>query len=92
MPKRIPASIYNTIIDKTDLVVVILDQLDFLLRLKGEKPPYGFAARTISQLKEPIENIKSNLTSLKGVGKVTERIIQEILEKGTSTYYEKNLF
>lgn len=92
IPRRIPARLYNKIIDHNDLVVVILEQIDYLLRQRGENPPYGFAAYTISQLKEPISNLKHNLTTLKGVGKVTERIILEILDTGTSGYYEKLLY
>ncbi len=41
--------------------------------------------RDIDLLKE----IKDNLQSSKGVGNVTERIIKEILNTGTSKYYEK---
>jgi DNA polymerase/3'-5' exonuclease PolX len=33
--------------------------------------------------------MKGSLQDLKGVGEVTERIVCEILETGTSPYYEK---
>ena len=92
MPKRIPAKIFNDTIDRTDLVVVILDQLDFLLKTKGENSPYGFAARSISQLKDPIGSYLHGLMTIKGVGPVTEKLIMEILRTGTCQYYEKNLF
>jgi DNA polymerase/3'-5' exonuclease PolX len=35
--------------------------------------------------------MKDNLRSIKGVGKVTESIIKEILKTGSSKYYEKLL-
>lgn len=91
IPKRIPARIFNKHIDLNDLVVVILDQLDYLLKLKEEKSPYSYSAYSVSQLKDSILNYKDNLTSLKGVGKVTEKIILEILDTGTSKYYEEQL-
>lgn len=91
VPKRIPAKLFKNIIDQNDLVTVILDQMDYLLKIKGEKTPYGYAAYSVSQLKEPVVNIRDNLTSMKGVGKVTEKIILEILETGTSSYYERLL-
>lgn len=91
VPKRIPAKLFKNIIDQNDLVTVILDQMDYLLKIKGEKTLYGYAAYSVSQLKEPVVNIRDNLTSMKGVGKVTEKIILEILETGTSSYYERLL-
>ncbi len=57
--------------------------------MAGRSTPFGYAAYTISQLKEPLSAYKDNLTKLKGVGEMTERIIKEILETGRSSYYEK---
>jgi len=91
IPKRIPASLFNDILNKNDLVIVILEQIEYLLKLKGRDSPYGYAAYSISKLKDPLSTIKGQLKMLKGVGKVTERIIVEILETGTSSYYEKLL-
>ncbi|MBI4648396.1 MAG: hypothetical protein HY738_17885 [Bacteroidia bacterium] len=89
MPVRIPLKLFKDILDENDLVVVLLDHIDYILKVKGEKSPYGFAAWSVSHLKSPVSELKNNLTSLKGVGKATERIILEILERGTCGYYEK---
>jgi hypothetical protein len=91
IPIRIPASLFNKVIDKNDTVTVILDQMDYILKQKGQKTPYGFAAHSISQLKEPITEYSNKLQNLSGVGSVTEKIILEILDTGTSKYYEKML-
>ncbi len=88
--KRIPATLFNDILDENDRVMVILDQLDYLIRLKGSKSPYGYAAYSISKLKTPISNMR-NLTQIKGVGKTTEMVIREILQSGTCAQYEKLL-
>jgi len=71
--------------------MVILEQLDYLAKLEGKHSPYGYAAYSISQLKEPLSKTKENLRSIKGVGKVTESIIKEILRTGSSGYYENLL-
>lgn len=92
IPKRIPATLFHDILTENDTIAVILDQLDYLCKIKGRKSPYGYTSYQISQLKSPISTMKSNLQQIKGVGKVTERIILEILEKGTSQYYEKLLY
>jgi len=92
VPLRIPAKLYSNILNENDLVMVMLEQIDYLLKLEGKKSPYGFAAYSISQLKEPLSDMKKDSRKLKGVGKVTERIILDILETGNSTYYEKLLF
>ncbi len=86
---RIPHYLYKDFIDQNDLVVVMLEHLDYVLRLKGCSSPYGYAAYSISQLKEPLSAMRGSLQSLKGVGKVTESIVREILRTGTSTYYKR---
>ena len=91
IPPRIPAGIFSNFIDQNDLVVVILDQMDYLLKVRGQRSSYGFAAYSLSQLKEPIENLKDEFTSLSGIGVVTKKLIEEILQSGTCSYYEKLL-
>jgi DNA repair photolyase len=91
IPLRIPPKLYRDILEENDLVSVILDQIDYMLKSQGKKSPYGFASYSISQLKEPLSSLKSKLRTIKGVGTVTERIILEILETKRSTYHEKLL-
>lgn len=88
IPVRIPLPLFGDFMDMNDRVVVILDHMDYLLKLQGAKSPYGFAAYSLSQLKDPLTEFKGSLRQLKGVGKVTERVIKEILNTGTSRYYE----
>ncbi len=91
VPKRMPSYLYKDILDENDLITVILEQIDYSLKMEGKKSPYGYAAYSVSQLNEPISNIKHDLQQLKGVGEVTERIILEILDTGSSSYYERLL-
>ncbi|MCB2196502.1 MAG: radical SAM protein [Bacteroidetes bacterium] len=92
IPIRIPAKIFNQVINQNDLVTVILDQMDYILKQEGEKTPYGYGAYSISQLKEPVSAFRNQLQTLKGVGPVTEKIILEILDSGTSPYYERLIY
>ena len=69
----------------------MLEHIDYLLKLKGRKSPYGYAAYSISKIKKPISQMKKNLRLIKGVGKATEKIIIEILETRTSLYLERLL-
>lgn len=89
IPRRIPLELYKDILSENDLVVVMLEHIDYLLKLEGKKSPYSYAAYSISQLKEPLSTMKDSLQTLKGVGKTTERIILEILETRSSSYYQK---
>jgi DNA repair photolyase len=89
VPKRIPPALYKDILSENDLVIVILEHIDYLLKLEEKKSPYGYAAYSISKLNEPLSSIKNELRQIKGVGEVTERIILEILNTGNSSYYEK---
>lgn len=91
IPKRIPSRLFKDILSENDLVIVILEQTDYLLKIKGAKSPYGYAAYSISKLKEPLSTMEGDFRKIKGVGKATEGIIQEILKTGSSSYYEKLL-
>jgi DNA repair photolyase len=92
IPKRIPPNLYKDILNGNDLVIVILEHIDYLLKLDGKKSPYGYAAHSISKLTEPLSDMKDKLRQIKGVGKTTERIILEILNSRNSTYYQELLF
>lgn len=91
MPQRIPPSLYSDILSENDLVVVILEHIDYFMKMQGKKSPYGYAAYSISQLNEPLSSMKTKLQNIRGVGSFTEKIILEILETGSSSYYEKLL-
>jgi len=88
MPMRIPLSLFKDILSKNDLVVVLLEHIDYLLKLQGKKSPYGYAAYSISQIKTPLSGLEYHLREIRGVGSFTEKIIKEILKTGTSSYYE----
>jgi len=91
MPRRMPPVLYRDILEQNDLVVVILEHIDYLLKLEGKPFSFGYAAYSISQLKEPLSAMKGELQKIKGVSKTVEPVILEILETGSSSYYEKLL-
>ena len=91
IPPRIPLSLYKDILEENDLVVVILEHIDYFLKLQGRTSPYGYAAYSISQIKEPLSSMRRELKRINGVGKVTENIILEILDTKSSSYYKKLL-
>jgi len=91
IPKRIPPELYKDILSENDLVIVILEHLDYLLKLEGKKSPFGYAAYSLSQVQEPLSTMLNKLDTIKGVGKTTENIIREILSTGSSTLYEQLL-
>ena len=91
IPRRIPASLFKDILSENDLVRVILEHLEYLLKLEGKESSYRWTANSIAKLNEPLSKMKKDLRRINGVGPTTERIILEILETGTSSYYEKLL-
>jgi DNA repair photolyase len=92
IPNRIPPTIYKELCTEKDLVIIILEHIDYLLKLRGEKSPYGYAAYLISKLTKELSDIGENLRKIRGVGATTEKIIKEILSTGSSMYYEQLLF
>jgi DNA polymerase/3'-5' exonuclease PolX len=91
IPACVPARLYRDILDRNDLVVVMLEQINYLLRLRNQRAPYGMAAWSISQIKEPLSTVRSSLPGLKGVGKSAIKIVREILDTGGSSYYNQLL-
>jgi len=91
IPKRIPPELFKDIVTENDRVIIILEHLDYLYKMEGKKSPFGFTAYSISQLHVPLSSMRYQLRQIKGVGATTEKIIQEILNTGSSKYYERLL-
>ncbi len=92
MPKRIPSRIFQPLVSQTELVLLILEQLDYLAKLKANKSPYSYAAYSLAKLNKPIETVSAEeLLNIRGIGPVTVKIIQEIIRTGRCSYYEKIL-
>jgi DNA repair photolyase len=91
VPMRIPPALYRDILSDNDRVIVMLEHIDFLLKMRGEKSSLGYAAYSLSQVQEPLSNMRSELRKIKGVGEKTADIIIEILQTGTSSFYEQLL-
>ena len=85
--RRMPPTLYRDILWENDLVTVMLEQLDYFLRLEGKRSSFGYAAYAISKLNTPLSALKSRLREISGVGEKTEQIILEILETKGSAYY-----
>ena len=58
IPKRMPPSMYREIIGENDLVIVMLEHLDYLLKLKNRNSSYGYAAYTLSMLGRSIWQVR----------------------------------
>ncbi|HEX9971893.1 MAG TPA: hypothetical protein VGD14_07470, partial [bacterium] len=89
IPIRMPLHLFSDILDENDLVEVLLGHIDYLCKIQGRSSPFGYAAYSISQVKQPLSSMRGQLQNLKGVGKTTERIILEILDTEKSSYLEK---
>lgn len=91
VPLRMPPGLWADLLDENDRVIVMLDHLDYLLRLEGKPSPYGHAARSVARLEAPLSAMKPDIRSLGGVGPVVEKLILEMLDAGRCGYYERLL-
>jgi DNA repair photolyase len=92
MPKRMPSILFERIVSRNELVLLILEQLDYLVKQKGMESPYGYASYSLSLLKEPMDQMRPDkLKSIRGIGSFTAKLIREICETGKCEYYEKML-
>lgn len=74
-----PRVFITNILSENDLVAVLLERIDYLPDMEGERTPFGYTAHSISRLEQPPSSMMGDLRVLKGVGEATERIILEIL-------------
>ncbi len=86
--RRMPPALYRDLLWENDLVTVMLEQLDYFLRLEGKRSSFSYAAYAISKLNTPLSAMKNRLREISGVGEKTEQIILEILETKGSAYYD----
>ena len=89
MPVRMPQALFKSLLSENDLVVVLLEHIDYLLKLQGKPSSFGYAAYSLSQLKVPLSSVKADLRNIKGVGEAAETVALEILRTGGSSYYER---
>jgi DNA repair photolyase len=88
MPRRMPPALFKDVLSENDLVTVMLEHIEYFLRLEGKRSSFGYAAQAISRLDKPLSPMKDRLREIKGVGEQTEKIILEILQTKNSAYYE----
>ena len=88
IPLRVPAELYQNLLGTNDLIFVILDQMSYLRRIRGQKTHLGKEARIISKLKKPLDKGLFGLEPIEGISTETMKLVDEILETGTSKEYE----
>jgi DNA repair photolyase len=89
IPRRIPPVFYKDLLWENDLVIVMLEHLDYFLQLDGKRSSFGYAAYAISKIDRPLSTMKGELRQIKGIGEKTEKIIIEILDTKNSSYYNR---
>lgn len=89
LPKRIPLHFVREWLPMEDQVVILLEQLHYLNRLKGLKSTFGQAAYRISERIE--HKMELDYKTIDGVGKVTAGYLREWIETGRCRYYEELL-
>ena len=92
LPKRIPGKLFVDILNENDFVSVILDQMDYLMKTQGKKSPFGYASYQISKLNDPVSSMRYELQNIRGIGRYTEKIIQELIDTKTCKLYVKLLY
>lgn len=91
MPVRMPMHLWQDLLPENDRVIVILEHIDYFLKMNGHRSPYGYAAWSIANLKEPLHRLRAQLGQIQGVGQSIAVVIREILDTGTCLMYRQLL-
>lgn len=93
IPRRIPFYLYKNLMSLNDQIIIMLEHLDYLCSLNHVKNSYGYAAYSLSKLKEPIESYSNDyLLKLGGIGPFTLKLIEEMIKTGTCKYFENQFY
>jgi len=91
VPLRIPVSLFGKFVSPNDRIIVILEQIDYLMKMQGLNSPYGKAAWALCTVQESISSLLAVQPQIKHVSPNARKLIDEILETGTSSEYERLL-
>ncbi|MCK5740068.1 hypothetical protein KAH55_12830, partial [bacterium] len=92
LPAQIPPFCYQGLLTRTELVILILEQIETLTRLRGGQSRLGAVARNIAKLNTPLSPLRNDLYQLKNVGPTSARLIREILDTGKSELHQRLLY
>jgi DNA repair photolyase len=87
LPVRIPQRLFGPLLDRNDTVIVLLEQIDYLLKLEGKPSSFGYAAYNLSRLKGTVADTRDSLKKVRGVNPLVEKTVLEILDTGCSALY-----
>jgi DNA repair photolyase len=86
-PVRIPVDLCKPYVSRDDMVGLILEQMEYLLKLRGFNSSLGYVSYQLSKLKKPLQEL-TNLAGIKAMKPQTQRLIEEILQTGDSRQYQ----
>jgi DNA repair photolyase len=87
IPMRIPISLCQPFVSENELVYLILDQMDYLMKMRGSKTTLGYLAYQIAALKTPLRGL-ADFSSLKGVNTFTGNLMREVLATSNCRQYQ----
>lgn len=86
LPVRMPLEYYSDILDSKDRLIVILEQIDYMLKLRNVKSSFGYAAYQLLS----VEDLHPGIAQL-NTDKWVKQVAEEILVTGRSRLYDKLL-
>lgn len=90
MPLRIPSHVYRDILSENDFCAVELSNIDYALQLMGRRSPFKKAIWSLLKLEQPVSSLKS-LRELHGAGGLVSKVLCELIDKRTNSYYHSLL-
>jgi DNA repair photolyase len=92
LPIRMPPALYEDLLDLNDKLIVTLEHIHYLLALKGRKTSYGYAAYSISQLRDTLSITSGGFKTVPGISSEAKEVIQEMIETGSSSLLKMLLY
>jgi hypothetical protein len=76
VPLRMPPELYSSLLEESDRILVALEHIDYLLRIRGRRSAFGRAAATLAAGREP------------DPGSAAAAVVAELRASGRSRLYQ----
>lgn len=88
---RIPVTAVRDFLEEKDRVIVILEQMDYLLKFRNVRSSYGKAAKILSQMNDFYADDPDSVDLMPGIDRQSADVIREIITTGNCKEYDKHI-
>lgn len=92
LPCRIPLDRVEKVLAAKERAIIMLEHLDYCLRLREGRSSYAKAAYNLSQTEKNMHQLIKELVDVRGIGKTSASLLKAYYYSGDLSYYQKMIY